>query len=545
MNNNDKLRVITLSGVEEIGRNAYIVQYEDEMILIDYGIGFPEGEGYGVDYILPDYEWLAKHHKNLKGIFVTHAHLDHVGGIALVLDKLGYPTIYGSPFAVEFLKNKLKEVGKLEKAKFVVVDADKKLNVGNFAIETFHITHSIPQAYGLAIKTPEGTIVYTGDYKFDDAPINDKPSSYSAIEKIGKEGVLCALLDSTNASEPGKSKSETEIMKSLEDIIVKAKGRVVIATFSSLVTRLAGIFDLAKKHNKKIFITGRSLESNIKIAFRIGYVHPEQNIFVQKHDLNKIPDNQLIILTTGSQGEPMAALTRIAYGKHQTISLKKSDTVIISSSVIPTNTLDVQRLLDQITIKGARIINSKLMDVHVSGHAYQEDMKKMVELLKPKYCVPVHGYRSFLAQHSYLLQENGIPEENIIIPSDGSVIAFSSGKARLDKKIKVYPTLIAKDTILKTSDSLVNERRSMCSDGICSISLFLGKSNVCTVALKGLSIESATRKAAAFLKEKIPQWTQSEKDEKKIKRLLYGKLGSYFAREFRQYPLLNVEIVKL
>lgn len=539
------LKVITLGGVEVIGRNSYIVEYKDDLYVIDYGMSFPEGDGYGVDYILPDYHWLVKNKHRIKAIIITHAHLDHVGGIPFILDKLDFPPLYASPFAIEFIKEKLKEKRHVKPAKLFPVSENDVINSGEVKIQFFHVTHSIPQCYGVSVDTPEGRIVYSGDYKFDDTPLNEKPSNYEKIAKLGREGVLAALLDSTNAYEPGKSKSETEIMGVLEDTIKKAEGRIIVATFSSLVTRLAGIMDVAHRLNKKVLFTGRSLENNMKIAMRIGYIHPHPNLIVSRKDFEKVPDNQLIIMTTGSQGEPMAALTRMAFNKHQYVSIKKTDTIIISSSVIPTNTLDVQRLNDELTRKGAKLINSKLMDIHVSGHAYQEDMKLMAKLLNAKYNIPVHGYTSFLNQHKIVLKEAGLNESNVLIPVEGSVYSFKNNIVQQEKKLKVMPSAVVGDKILEKGESLIAERRILSTSGVCSVVFQIKGHEVvdASVILRAFDTSENNDRIVTELKNKLPNWYMQLTDKAQLKKFMYARIGSYFMNNHGKTPLLCIDVI--
>lgn len=542
---NTGLRVIPLSGAETVGLNSYVVEYNDEIFLIDYGVTFPAGESYGVDYLLPPIEWLKENKKRIKAIIVTHAHLDHIGGIPFVIDELGYPPVYASPFSIEYLKEKLVEAKKDKHAKLYVTGKDDILKFGSVTVSFFHVTHSIPQSYGVCIETPEGRVVYTGDYKLDDNPINEKPTEMNKVEELGRKGVLVALADSTNAFEPGKSKSETEILENLMEVIRKAQGRVIIATFSSLVTRLGGVIEAAKKLNKKILITGRSLESNIKIAMKIGYIHPQNGVIIQRRDLDKIPDNQLIILTTGSQGEPMASLTRIANNKHSFLSIKKTDTVIMSSSIIPNNVMVVQKLMDAIARRGARIVNSKLMNVHVSGHPNQDDMIKMAKALKAKYYIPVHGFTSFASQHRFVLAEAGIPESSIFVPVEGGIFSFKDGIMTQEKKLEVEEVRVIEKTILPSKEQLIVDRKAMASDGICAVTVIDRKGNKpqFSVSLRGFAQADQTQEIVTTIKQKLAQIT-SVKDEKTVKKTIYTILGVYFHKRMERYPVLAVDVVK-
>ncbi len=540
------LRVIPLSGAETVGLNSYIVEYNDDIFVVDYGVTFPAGESYGVDYLLPPIDWLKENKHRIKAIIVTHAHLDHIGGIPFVIDELGYPPVYGSPFSIEYLKEKLIEVKKDKQAKLTVTSKDDILKFGDISVSFFHVTHSIPQSYGVCFETPEGRVVYTGDYKLDDHPINEGPTEMNKIQELGRKGVLVALADSTNAYEPGKSKSETEILETLVDVIRKAEGRVIIATFSSLVTRLGGVIEAAKKLNKKIFITGRSLESNIKIAMKIGYIHPQNGVLVQRKHLDQIPDNQLIILTTGSQGEPMASLTRIATNRHSFLTIKKTDTVIMSSSIIPNNVMVVQKLMDAIARRGARIVNSKIMNVHVSGHPNQQDMITMAKALNAKYYIPVHGYTSFATQHKIVLKEAGIPESSIFIPVEGGIFSFKNGIMTQERKLEVAEVKVIEKTMLPEKEQLIEDRKAMAADGICAITVIERKGGApqFAVTLRGFAQMEQSQELTKAIKSRLSQSFTSLKDDKTVKKSIYTMLGVYFHKRLGKYPILAVDIVR-
>jgi len=538
------LKVIPLSGAETVGLNCYVVEYNDDLFIVDYGVTFPDGETYGIEYILPPLQYLIENKKRIKAIIMTHAHLDHVGGIPFVLDKLGYPPLYGSPFAVEFVKEKLVEARKDRQAKLTVVAKDDVLKFGEVQVSFFHVTHSIPQAYGVCFHTPEGRVVYTGDYKLDPTPINDIPTEMEKIKDLGKKGVLVALLDSTNSFQPGASLSESYIRDVLEEQIKKAPGRVIVATFSSLVTRQSGLIDVAKKLNKKVYISGRSLESNIKIAMRIGYIHPQANVIIKKSELNKYPDNQLVILSTGSQGEEFASLTRIARGTHKDISLKKTDTVIMSSSVIPKKVNEVQNLMDAIARRGTRIINTKLMDVHSSGHPNQEDMKTMALAINAKYYIPVHGFTSFAAQHRQVLKEAGINESTVFVPVEGQVFAFENGMIKHEKKVDATPTYAVGPDILEDAEQVIAERKALAKDGIVVVSLVLEKGKVTKMStvVKGIDTEDKQKSVLTEIKQRIAGLHGKTSDERAVKKEIYARIGSFFHKVLRRYPIIIVDV---
>ena len=541
---NEQIKIITLSGVNTIGRNSYVIEKNGRLLIIDYGIGFPDIGVFGVQGILPDVNWLIKNKKRIDGIVVTHAHMDHVGGIPYILDLLDYPPIYGSRFAVEFIKEKLKEFKKHEEAVLNSVVSGDKIKVSKeFTVHFAHVTHSIPQCFAVAVDTNFGKVVYTGDFKFDSTPINDRPTDTYILEKWRDNGILAAMLDSTNVYEQGNSKSETTIVGVLEEIIENAKGRVIIGMFSSLVSRLVGVLEIAKRLNKKVAFTGRSLETNVKIAMRIGYLTLPRNLVIPIKEVDNYPDNQVIILSTGSQGEQMAALTRMARNKHAYVKLKKTDTIILSSSVIPTNVVPVQDLMDKLSRTGATVINSKLMDVHVSGHAYQEELKQMALLLDAKYYIPVHGYSSFLFQHRLLLIEAGIDARRILIPTEGGIFKFSNGIAEAEKKIKVKPVIIYQDEILPINDGLIRDRETMAEGGHIVVFITKLKPPKFQVVLKGVVPLAKLDSVKEELEKLIHNILTTEQKLINAKRRIYALVGGWARKNLSTMPLISVESV--
>lgn len=540
------LRVIPLSGAETVGLNSYVIEYNDDIFVVDYGVTFPAGESFGIDYFLPPIAWLKANKHRIKAIIVTHAHLDHIGGIPFVIDELGYPPVYGSPFAMEFLSEKLVEAEKDKLTKLNKVGKDDVLKFGDVSVSFFHVTHSIPQSYGVCFETPEGRVVYTGDYKLDKAPINQPVTEMDKIRELGKKGVLVALLDSTNSYDDSVAPTETEILEQLVSIIKKATGRVIIAAFSSQVNRLGGIVEAAKRLNKKIFVTGRSLESNLKIAMKIGYIHPQAGVFVSKKQIDSIPDNQLIMIMTGSQGEPFAALTRIATNRHKFVTLKKTDTVIISASVIPHNVMEVQNLMDAIARRGVRIINNKIMNVHATAHPNQGDMIEMAKALNPKYYIPVHGFTSFNAQHKFVLKEAGIPESAVFIPVEGGVFAFKNGNLTQEKKLDVEEVLAIGSKLLDVKEPITLDRKQMAAEGICLVTIIdrKGERPQFSVVLRGLAPIEETKEHHEKIKSKLAQTISSVKDERQVKKTIYAILGGYFHQRLGKYPILAVDVIK-
>lgn len=462
------LRFIPLGGLEEVGKNMSAVEYGNDIIVIDMGLMFPNEDMPGIDYVLPDISYLVENKEKIRGIVITHGHLDHTGAIPYLYDKLGSPQIYSAPLTNGLIKKRLEEFGLENRVKLATITpGEETLQLGVFKVDTFRLNHNIPDSIGLSITTPEGILVYCTDWKFDHTPADGRPTDFSKLAQLGGEDVLALFSDSTNAQKPGHTISEKEVEDVLFKLVDNARGRVIIATFSSLISRIQQILNVAKKMNRKVAFSGRSMVANVEVASSLKALIIPPDAVIDVGEVGKYPDNRVIIVCTGSQGEERSALTRIAAGEHRQIKIKKGDTVILSSSPIPGNERSVNDVMDNLFREGARVIYQKLMDVHTSGHAYQEDLKLMIGLIKPKFFIPIHGERHKLMVHAGLAQDVGIPEENILVSDNGQIIEFIDGKGSVtNKRVPASYVMVDGLGVGDVGNIVLRDRKAMAADGI-------------------------------------------------------------------------------
>jgi ribonuclease J len=468
-----KLKVIVLGGLEEVGRNMTVFEYGKEIIIVDMGLQFPEEDMPGIDYIIPNVNYLEDKTDMIKGVIITHGHYDHIGAIPHLMGKLGNPSMFMGKLTAGIVRKRAEEFNKCPKLNIQEINEDSKLQLGkNFRVETLRVNHSIPDCFAVIIHTPVGTVIHSGDFKIDYSPVNDKPADLNRIAQIGGRGVLLLLSDSTDATHHGYQISESSIGDEMGKIFEKLTGRIIIGTFASQLSRVQKLFDLAEKFGRRINLQGRSMNDNVEIAHQIGYLKFNPRILVEDQEMNRLPDNKIIIVGTGAQGESNAFLMRVVNSEHRSVSLRAGDTVIFSSSVIPGNERTIQGLKDMIVRQGARVIHYEMMDVHAGGHAKQEDLKLMMRLLKPEYFMPIEANHFMLQAHADLAEQVGIPKSKIFVADNGQIVEFhkSVGGETIGKltKEKVLTDYVMVDGlgVGDVSNIVLRDRRVMAEDGM-------------------------------------------------------------------------------
>ena len=463
----NEVAVFAIGGLHEIGRNMYCVQYQDEIVIMDCGIKFPEDDLLGINYVISDYSYLVKNREKIKALVVSHGHEDHIGGIPFLLEKIPEIPVYATPFALALIKSKCEEHGILDRTELHEEHEDPVLTFDKRKVTFFRTTHSIPDTLGIAVHTPLGAVVFTGDFKFDLTPVMNQPApNFQRMAQLGEEGVLALLSDSTNAEVPQFTKSERFVAGSLHNIITGIEGRIIFATFASNLYRVSTAIQAAIDTGRKVAIFGRSMENGIQNGIDLGYLNVPEGLIVDAEAINSLPPEKVMLLCTGSQGEPLAALSRIANGTHRQIKLKPHDTVIFSSNPIPGNTLSVNQLINKLMEGGANVVHGRVNNVHTSGHGGQEELKLMVELTKPKYMIPVHGEYRMQVVHAHLAQQAGVPAENTFVLKNGDVVCFSPEGARIAGDIHVKDVFVDTSGAADVGNIVVRDRQILSEEGL-------------------------------------------------------------------------------
>ena len=549
------LRIIPLGGLGEVGRNMMVIEWEENAIIVDMGLNFPEEKTPGVDYVIPNINYLEKNKKKILGLFLTHGHYDHIGAIPYLLDKVGNPPIFASPLTLGIVKRRQEEFPLQPKLQTYEIKDGEKVELGAFCVEFFHQNHNIPEGNGLLIRTPVGNIVNTSDFKFDVSPTNAPPTDMQRLRDIGERGVLLLMSDSTGAEAEGRSLSEKTIEENLEKIFKKAKGRVITATFASLINRVQDIITLSEKYNRKVVVEGYGMRTNIEIAKNLNLIKHEKKTIISPDKARNYNDNQLTILCTGAQGEGNAALMRILSKQHKHFRLKKGDTVVLSSSVIPGNERAVQNLKDDIMRQGADIYHSQMMDIHAKGHAQQDELKDMIKLMKPRYFLPIHGQFSMMASHAKLAEEEGIPKENIAVVDNGHVIAINDKGMQISKRpYNVTPVMVDGSGIGDVGGVVLHDRMELAESGIFVVIAVVDKKtrkikNSPDIISRGFIYLRESQGLLTETRKKIMKIVsdaeKEKKDVKDIKVDIKNKLESFLFSKTRRRPMVLPVVIEV
>lgn len=541
--------IYALGGLGEVGKNTYCIEDENNLIIIDAGVMFPEEAMLGVNYVIPDYTHLKNVRSKIKALFITHGHEDHIGGIPFLVQHVYIPVIYAPKLAAALIKHKLQENNIKEKVNVVEYDEDSFINVGPFKVQFFHVTHSIPDSYGIAVDTPQGRIVTTGDFKIDLTPIGTN-ISLSKIAKLGDEGVDLLLSDSTNAEKEGYTQSEKSVINSINEIFAKATGRLVISTFSSNISRIQQIVEACVTYHRKIVILGRSMESTISMAREYGYIHIPDSTIVSPDQIKTVKNEELVILCTGSQGEPMAALSRISNGEHNFIKIMPGDTVVFSSSPIPGNTASINRVVNQLTRIGANVLtNSIFSNLHASGHPSKQELRLMLKLFRPTYFMPVHGEYRMLRLHAELAQSLGMAKDHTFVLANGDTLILKNHHITEGRRIQTDDIYIDGKDITGLSTAVIRDRNVLSNDGMVSIFVsidsrinrLLQKPKI--ISRGFLSLDSSSSVLLKHASEQVEQELNALMETNKvtfgeIKNTIRNSLSQYLYARTRRQPMI-------
>nr|WP_054949852.1 ribonuclease J [Numidum massiliense] len=472
----EQVKVFALGGLGEIGKNMYVVEDGKDIVVIDCGIMFPEEEMLGIDVVIPDITYLVENKERVRGILLTHGHEDHIGGLPYVLKEVNVP-VYGTKFTLGLVENKLQEHYMLNETKRILINNQSKIKLGGMTATFFKTTHSIPDCVGVCLETSAGRVVHTGDFRFDQSPVNNQQADYYKMAQLGERGVLCLLSDSTNAEKPGFTGSEQGVGEALDEVFHNAAQRIVVATFASNVHRIQQVINSAVKYNRKVCVIGRSMVNVVNLGIELNYLHAPDDIFVDVDDVNRLPAHEVVILSTGSQGEPMSALTRMARNAHRKVDILPGDTVVIAATPIPGNEKYVSRTVDQLFRIGANVVYSGggSHGVHVSGHGHQEDLKLMLNLIKPEYFIPIHGEYRMQRVHAQLAESTGVKPENIFVLDNGDTVEFTKDGARLGSKVPTGKVLIDGLGVGDVGNIVLRDRKLLSQDGILVVVVTLSK----------------------------------------------------------------------
>ncbi|KAF0195346.1 MAG: ribonuclease J [Bacillota bacterium] len=547
----DKLTLIPLGGMGEIGKNMYVFQYKDDIIVVDAGLKFPEDEMYGIDYVIPNITYLVENQKKVKAIFLTHGHEDHIGALPYVLRQLNVP-VYGTRLTLGLLKVKLDEFNIAANLK--EIRAGDETNIGGFIIKAIHVNHSIPDCVGFAIKSPIGTIYHSGDFKIDQTPVDGRVTDYYALTQLGNNGVLAFLSDSTNAHRLGYTKSEREVGKTFDEIFARTTGRIILASFASNIHRIQQVFDTALRFKRKVAVVGRSMVNNVKISTELGYLTYPETAYVEIEEINRLSADKVVIITTGSQGEPLSGLTRMASGSHPRISIVPGDTVIFSSTPVPGNEKLVSKVIDGLSKAGANVIYQGIADVHVSGHASREELKLMINMVKPRFMIPFHGEFRHQTAFAQLAEQMGYEENAILCVKNGDVVEFTADSARVTSKVTSGSVLVDGIGVGDVGNVVLRDRQQLAADGVLVAAVTIDRANRKILAGPDLISRGFVyvRESESLLKEATQQVTatltkaiQESTEWSSLRSAMRESLANFLYEKTRRRPVILPVILEL
>lgn len=538
------LRIIPLGGLGEVGRNMMVYEYNGEILVVDVGMMFPDNDMLGVDYIIPDIQYLRSHRNQIRGVIITHGHEDHIGAIHHLLEEIQVP-VYATTLTRGFIEVKLARHGLLAKADLHTVKPGEIVQIGPFRVEFFHVCHSVPDGVGLGIQTPAGLIVHTGDYKFDQTPTDNWPTDYAKLAEFSKRGVLALLADSTNAERAGWTPSEMVLDAAFDQVFREAKGRVIIASFASLVSRMQQVAAAALRYNRKLAFVGTSMVDNMKMAKKLGYIDLPDNLVVSIDQAMNMKDHEVAIMCTGSQGEPSSIMGRLSTGTYRVFDIKQGDTVVLSSHPIPGNEEDVSRTINRLFERGANVIYEAIAPVHVSGHASQEEMKLLINLVKPRFVIPIHGELRQLKRHAAIAKLVGIPEENIAVGENGQVFELTANSIKKAEKIPASYIFVDGSGVGDVSQDVMREREALSRDGIVLISLFInGETGKMIqdpeIISRGFMVAKDFEETFNGARKKIAEVVASSKGS--LKKDVEQAVRAYLFDETRRQPMVFVTV---
>lgn len=548
----NSLSFLALGGINEIGKNMYVIQYGEDMVVVDCGAKFSEHNILGVDLIIPDMSYLLEHQEKVKALIVTHGHEDHIGGIPYFLKKLNIP-VYATSFTLGLIETKLKEHKILRESELHIITADSEITLGEMSVSFFRVSHSIPDCLGIVFDTPEGKVVHTGDFKFDLTPVNDQSSDIHKMAKMGDEGVLALISESTNAERPGMTPSEMLVGAHLEEAFLRAKQKIFISTFASNVNRVQQVVDACIRTNRKLALLGRSMVNVVQVARERGYLQMPDWMLVNARDVHEIPSERIAILCTGSQGEPLAALSRLSTNSNRDLKVHPGDTVILAASPIPGNEKDVSRVVDNLFRLGAHVIygSASITGMHVSGHGYQEDLKLMLTLMKPKFFIPIHGEYRMLHIHRQLAETIGVEKDNTFILRNGDVVDIQDGTARQTRQVSAGDTYVDGYGIGEVGQVVLRDRKQLSEDGMLVIVVTVSKTDASLISApeiisRGFVYAKDAEELMTTLADVVKETIENFKEPNifAMKQALKKAVGQYISTHTKRKPLLLPIIIE-